>query len=270
METYVVAMVWFIVMAVLAAAAFAVGLWAGRGGVWRARLWLAGSLVLLLACSWLNRRPDVALQIIRPGMLSYLEGIYATPVFMLILGIAWMRGTRLRQRGLTILAVCIGIFFFLHGGLWMLQSTPLSALANDTSNGMILQTQDFSCVPASCATALNAIGIPSTEAQMAELTQTRSGSGATLVRAVDGLSQRLADTPWKVELIETTLDSFDELPLPALTVVPGRNATIRHMVVILKSRYGMLLVADPADGPKWVDRREFAQGYNGYVIVFHR
>lgn len=265
-----VAVAWFIVMAFLAAAAFAAGSWAGRGGAWRARLWITGALSLLFVCSWLNRRPDVALQIIPPSILSYLEGIYATPVFMLILGIAWVRGARLRQRGLTVLALCVGVFFFVHGGMWMLQTTPTSAFAQAPGNGLVLQTQDFSCVPASCATALNTIGIPSSEAQMAELTQTRPENGATLIRAVDGLTRRLADTPWRVELIETPLETLDELPMPALTVVPGRNAGVRHMVVILKSRNGRLLVADPGDGPEWVDRDVFARGYNGYAILFHR
>ena len=67
---------------------------------------------------------------------------------------------------------------------------------------------------------------------MAELTQTRVGEGATVIRAVDGLSQRLRGTPWSVELVEAPLDQLVGTRTPVLTAILTDKPQ-RHMVTLL-------------------------------------
>ena len=92
----------------------------------------------------------------------------------------------------------------------MIQSTPRNAFGRQTSSGPVMQSQDYSCVPAACATALNQLGLPTTEAEMAELTQTRPGTGATLIRALAGLRERLAGTSFSVELVQPGLRAITQ------------------------------------------------------------
>ena len=157
---------WFIVIAVLSVLAFLLGRWIGMSTRLRAGVWVALGLGVLATWTWLSSRPDVAIQAIPVGVLCYLEGTGGTPVFMLILGIAWSRCRIPRQKRVTVLAVVLGVFYFMTGGMWMLQTTPQSGFAQTIPGSAVMQSQDFSCVPASCATALNRLKIPTTESEM--------------------------------------------------------------------------------------------------------
>jgi ABC-type bacteriocin/lantibiotic exporter with double-glycine peptidase domain len=133
----------------------------------------------------------------------------------------------------------------------------------------IRQSQDYSCVPAACATALNLLGLPSTEMQMAELTQTRPGTGATLIRALDGLDRRLMGTGWRAVLLEPSVGELERLPLPALTPLQF-EASRQHMVVVSRFAYDGVWVMDPMDGYTYFSREEFEAAYRRRVIVFER
>ncbi|MCE9591878.1 MAG: hypothetical protein K8S99_15305 [Planctomycetes bacterium] len=260
---------WFLLMALLSAGGFAIGRWLGRGHHGRMWLWLTLAMILLGVWSWLYNNPSVAVRVIPLGILAQIEGTAAAPMFMLILGVAWARSRVTRQRLVVLAAAAVGGLYFLHGGLWMLQPMPASALANSSRVEMVMQSQDFSCVPAACATALNALGVPSTEAQMAELTQTRVGEGATLIRAVDGLSQRLGGLAWHVEVVEASLDMLIGINTPVLTAI-RTDQQQRHMVVLLAVNKRDVLVADPIDGVRRMLRQEFEPLYADQAIIFRR
>ena len=258
---------WFIIIAVLSALAFFLGRRIGMSTGLRAGVWVMLAMAILATWTWLSSRPDVAIQAIPVNVLCYLEGTAGTPIFMLILGIAWARSRIARQKRVTGLAMALGVFYFLTGGMWMLQTTPQSGFAQTIPSSTVMQSQDFSCVPASCATALNRIKIPTTESQMAELTQTRPGTGATLLRAADGLRRKLDGTPWHIELIDADMDQLETLPCPILTPLQFESSR-RHMVVVIGRARRGLLVADPVDGVVWTTRHDFAAVYIGQVIVF--
>jgi predicted double-glycine peptidase len=265
----VISVLWFILLAAFSAGGFALGRRIARAEPWHGRLWLIAGMTLLGLWAWLFHRPDVAIRLIPVGVLSYLEGTAAAPIFMLILGIAWERSKNGRQKGVTAAAILVGVFYFMHGGLWMLQTTPVGGFTRSARANVVMQSSSFSCVPASCATALNLMGLPSTEAQMAELTQTRPNSGATLIRAVDGLRRRLNGSDVGVELVQSTYDQLTQMPKPALTAL-SFEPTRRHMVVVTRATDRGAWVIDPMDGTLWMPRSEFEPLYNGEVIVFRQ
>lgn len=261
---------WFIFLALLSIAAFAGGRRVAGLPTWKGRAILAGAMIFLAAWAWLYHRPDVAVRVIPVSLLSYLEGTAAAPIFMLILGVAWERSARPRQKAVTAGAILVGVFYFVHGGLWMLQSTPVQGFAPRSADAaVVMQSSDFSCVPAACATALNLIDQPSTEAQMAELTQTRVNSGATVIRAVDGLRRRLDGSGIRPELVQAAYDDLLRLPKPALTALSFER-TQRHMVVITRATPAGCIVEDPMQGTLWMPRAEFEAVFNQEVIVFRR
>jgi Peptidase C39 family len=263
---------WFTALAALAVLGFCAGHRLGRGPAYRAWASLAMSLLLLFVWSWLERHPAVAVNAIPPHVLSYLEGAGGVPFFMFIIGVAWSRSRLPRQRRVTALAAVMGTIYFLQGSLWMIQTTPSSALGQSPGRdrrSVVMQSADFTCVPAACATALNRLGVPTTEADMAELTQARPGTGATIVRAMDGLERRLAGYPIRVELVEPDYMQLTGLPMPALT--PLRvGPTQRHMVVLTHVDDVRVSLIDPQDGRIAMTRREFEQVYEGQVLAFRR
>jgi len=260
-------MVWFVMVFSAAALAAAGGMKVGRGPRWAWRSALVVAVSGLFVWAWLVRRPEVAVQLIPVGVLSRIEGVAAVPVFMLMIGIAWARSRHPRQRSVVATAAGIGLVYFVHGGLWMFQPVPTTGLALTASASPVMQSRDDTCVAAASATTLGLLGVETTEAEMAALTDTREGGGATVVRALHGLRRRLAGTGVRAELIPADYDALRSLPMPVMTPVerdPGRY----HMVTLIDVGRTGLQVLDPASGFLYLDRASFEATYSGRVIVF--
>jgi predicted double-glycine peptidase len=113
------------------------------------------------------------------------------------------------------------------------------------------------------------LGVPTSERRMAELTHTRPSSGATLIRALDGLNHRLKHTRIAAELVEPTYAQLDVLPKPMLTPLQ-LEPTQQHMVVIRRTTPGGVCLIDPQEGFIAMTEDQFRAVYTGQVIVFRR
>lgn len=225
------------------------------------------AFVLLIAWSMLIKHPALAVQILPVAALARLEGIGAAPLFLFMLGVGWHLAILKRQRAVMILGMCLGAGYFVQGGMWMMQPTPSNAFSPENGKLVIEQTQDYSCVPAASATALRMLGLNTNEAEMAELTETRAGSGATLLRALNGISTRLKHTGMRATLLEPDYDTLMRIEPPMLTPVQYEAARL-HMVTIIEVRPHLVLLADPQVGVEFVSRRKFEEIYRGQVIAF--
>lgn len=257
----------FLLMALVSVAAFLAGNRAARVGVGAARFVSIAGIGLLLAWAWLRHNLEIATRLFPDELLLCVEGTLAVPLFMLVIGVAWAHSHRLRQRVAVGLAVMIGVAHFLHGGIWMLQSTPVAAFGDATKSGMFHQTQDYSCVPAACATALMKLGVSTTEARMAELTHTRPGMGATVLRAIHGMNRELVNTNYEARVVDLPWEELRRHAMPALAVTCFETGR-RHMVVVLEIKPQVVLIADPAEGKMWLSRSQFEEVYTGQAIVF--
>ncbi len=260
---------WFVLQAAVALFVLWLGVRVGRQPTTSLWLWLALALVLIVTWGWLKHNPSVAVYLIDPGAFAYLEGTGGVPGFMFVIGAVYGSSCSRHQRRAAVLAALFGGLYFLQGGMWMLQTTPSSTLASTIGSAAVLQSQEFSCVPASCATALRIVGMTATEAEMAELTQTRPGTGSTLIRALDALRHRLARSPIRVQLLEPTFPQLAVLPMPALTPLQFKPGQL-HMVVILSVDEHGVQIVDPQIGRIRMDRSEFEQVFTRQVIVFER
>lgn len=232
-----------------------------RGGL------VAGAVLLLFGWAVLIRYPAIAVELIPLPALARLEGIGAAPLFLFIVSAGWQLAVFKRQRAVMALGALLGIAYFLQGGLWMMRPTPTRAFSQTQHRLVVRQTQDYSCVPAASATALRMLHQRSDEAEMAKLTETRAGSGATLLRALNGLDKRLKHTGIMPRLIEPDYDQLQRLEPPLLT--PMQYAASRlHMVTIVEARPHMVVIADPASGIEFQSRHQFLSAYRGQVIAF--
>lgn len=258
---------WFVGLTGLALLALALGHTLGRGPKWWGRAGLVVGVGIIAAWAFLARRPSVAVAVLPVGVLSRIEGVAAVPAFMLVCGVAWGAARLRHQRRLAMWAAALGAVYFLNGGLWMLQHTPGADHFDRQARREVLQTQDFSCVPAACATALTRLGLPTDEATMAELTETRAGTGSTLFRAMEGLSHRLEASDLRVVLVEPRYEQLSRMPMPALTPLQF-EASRRHMVTLLEcGPHGVLLI-DPMRGEIWMPAADFLEAYRGVVLAF--
>lgn len=259
---------WFVLVAAVLPAAWFGGRACGRIQDKLRRGCVIGlAFLMLIGWSLLIKHPALAVQIIPLAALARLEGIGAAPLFLFMLGVGWHMAVLKRQRAVMILGMCLGAAYFVQGGLWMMRPTPTNAFDHEPGQLVIEQTQDYSCVPAASATALRLLGLSTTEAEMAELTETRAGSGATLLRALHGIHARLKHTGIEAKLLEPDYETLIRIEPPMLTPVQYETARL-HMVTIIEVRPDMVLLADPQVGVEFVSRRNFEQIYRGQVIAF--
>jgi hypothetical protein len=258
---------WFISIAALSSLAWTAGYYLGKWSASSARSVLLGGLTCMGLWIWLSYHPAVAVKLIPVSILTRIEGVGSVPFFMLLLGLAWSRAMIPRQKRVITLAIMFGAVFFINGGMWMLQSTPEIGFAATISNEPVKQSQDYSCVPAACAQALDLLGVPSSEQQMAELTQTRPGTGSTTLRAMHGLTQRLQATPYVVELLQVQSRDIRQLPCPILTPLQYEPTRL-HMVTIAAVTDIEIRILDPIDGEVLVSWDSFEKVFTGEVLVF--
>lgn len=262
-----VAAFWFLFLALSCIAAYRVGLRVGHMASAAGRHALLGVFVGgLAAWTWLTNHPEYASGLIDANVLKYLEGTIAAPLALLLLGIAWRRCDSRRQRVFVSVGVLACAAFFVHGSLWMLQTTRAEDYSTFNRAGVVRQSQRFSCVPAACATALNRLGIHTTEAEMAELTQTRWGTGATLVRALAGVNERLANTGYSAAIERADWDRLSQGDSPVIVLMRYESPRY-HMATILTIKPNVVLVADPAQGMMWLSRPQFEAAYTGNAIL---
>ncbi len=258
---------WFISIASISTLAWAGGYYLGRRSVASARSVLIGGLACMGLWCWLSYHPAVAVKLIPLPVLTQIEGIGSVPFFMLLLGVAWSRARIPRQKRVISWAVMFGTIFFINGGLWMLQSTPEHGFAETVSDEPVMQSQEYSCVPAACAQALDHLGIPTSEQQMAKLTQTRPGTGSTTLRAMHGLKQRLEQTSYDVELLQVQPRELRHMPFPIVT--PLRYEPTRlHMVTITGATDDKVQIQDPVDGASHISWNTLEKVFTGEVLVF--
>lgn len=256
---------WFIGTASLSVLAWAGGTVLGRQYDRSGRSMLYASVAVLFAWVWLMRRQDVAVTLLPVSVLSRLEGVAAAPIFMLIVGIAWGRAELSRQRHIAAWAAVVGAVYFLQGGWWMVQPNPALGTQR-TQQDVVLQSRDYTCVAASCATVLTQFGVRTSEEEMARLTDTRPGSGSTMMRALAGLEQRLIGEGLAPALISVRYEDLHTIPTPAMTALQYRPRQ-RHMVAILEVLPGGVLYADPMSGMEYATHSMFRSRYRGTVIV---
>ncbi len=259
---------WFLLLMMLTFLGWYIGVRCGRGGVSASRSAVLAAASVLICLTYFVHHPSVAVQVVPVSVLTKIEGVGSVPVFMMILGVAWSRSERFRQRAIVGWAMLFGAVYFVNGGMWMLQQTPTATMGQTSNGGDVMQSQDYTCVPAAAATVLHRLGIEATEAEMAALTLTRPGSGSTTVRALHGLNQKLEGTGYRAELIEVTLAELRKVPVPALTPLQYET-TRRHMVAVVGvNDYGLYLV-DPIDGRMSLAWDMVEQYFTGQVIVIH-
>lgn len=230
---------------------------------------LAGliGVISLAAWAWLVRHPATAVRLVPADVLQYIEGVAALPLLMFALAALRHCAQTLREQVAIALATVAGCAYFAHGGWWMLQQTPRDAFLSEINQPFVWQSTEYSCVPASSATVLNLLGHPTSEARMAELTQTRPVTGATIVRALAGLEQRLQTTSVRPRLVNLRHDDLDELDTPALALMRLEH-TRQHLVVVVDVTPRRVLLADPTNGSARVDRDWFERRFTGDAIVF--
>jgi hypothetical protein len=182
---------WFAAQALAASAAVILGLRVARArpAIWRPVAVVATALMLL----WPLVRvfPAAPLELLGPGIVIFIEvtGIVIPAALLFAIASGVVQRARDRRALRLLLVVCA--LYFVRSGLWMVHP-PVPELSTATfEDGVCRQSTDYTCVAASLVTLLHAHGIEATETEMARLSYTEVGNGATDSRAAPDDADRV-------------------------------------------------------------------------------
>lgn len=264
--------IWFALQALAAAAAAVVGFRIARArpAVWKPAAIVATALMLL----WPLMRvfPAAALSALGAGVVIFIEvtGIVIPAAMLFALASGVVKRPRERRALLLLLVVC-GLYF-VRSGLWMVRPPVPDLDTAPYADGVCLQSTGYTCVAASLVTLLHAHGIEATEAEMARLSYTEVGNGATDSRAVYALQRKLRRLPIEVRY-ERGMSYERLLELGRPCVVPIKwGYYCSHMVPFLDADAEAVTLGDPLTGRRRVPRAEFESDWlrRGIYLVDRR
>lgn len=263
---------WFLVISTLTILSLFVGVLLARRSLMSAASTMVIALTGVVAFAWLQRNPSVLVYLGPVELIKHIEGVAAAPFFMLFVGAAWGASEQTRQKRIAFAAGMLGLIFFVQGSLWMLLPSPAMILNDDRTGGEVRQTTNFTCAPAAAATALNLVNVVTSEAEMAELTQTRPGVGASLIRTLAGMNKRLAGSGYEAMIVNVDYDTLIASPYPFLTTMRDDQTRMfsSHMVAVDVVNHRSVRILDPEMGRTSMTRGMFDQLRQRDVIMISR
>ncbi|HYE62988.1 MAG TPA: cysteine peptidase family C39 domain-containing protein [Phycisphaerales bacterium] len=271
----------FVIQVVLALAAALAAPWVGRRGrgVWLTVL-IAATVVM--ACWPLIRvfTPDaVALLGVRTVVCTELTAMIVPAT--LFFGIVAGKVPNKRDgRMLLVLSAAVGLYF-VKAGAWMVW--PAGGGVGEEARGGVggtkidgagvcRQSTGYTCVAASMVTLLQARGVPADEAEMARLSYTEIGGGATDSRALLALRTKLdAHQSATGERLHAAYGRMDAAGLIAAAkpclVQMDWGFFVSHMVPVMDADSERVIIGDPLEGTRSVPMAEFVREWKGRAIT---
>jgi hypothetical protein len=139
--------------------------------------------------------------------------------------------------------------------------------AGAVQDGVVLQSTGFSCLPASAATCLLSLGIPATEASLADEARTTL-HGTGMGRMLPPLARRLQGTGWQACQERRTWETLPRDGSPAVLAVDWHG--IPHVIAFLGFEGNLAVIGEPLEGRVLRTREALARDWDGEGIFFAR
>jgi Peptidase C39 family len=137
------------------------------------------------------------------------------------------------------------------------------------SKGVCRQTTDYTCGPAAAVTALEKLGLPATEGELAVLSYSSPVTG-TLPSCLSAALQKKYG-PEGLRCRYRHFDSIEQLRNAGLTLAVVKEAfMLDHCIAVLGVSDDAVAVADPVTGTRRIPYRQFEKMWRYCGIVLHR
>lgn len=152
---------------------------------------------------------------------------------------------------------------------WHLRKPPIYGYKGTMVDGVCRQSSFETCGAAAMTTLLNAMGIRTTEGEMAGLSMTEPRTGVSFHQAAYGLQRKFRQLgrPERVALMVPELKDLRHIAKPFLAGIKFSLST-NHMVCVLETNEEFLVVGDPISSgrKKWPWKR-FEEFWSGIVVA---
>jgi predicted double-glycine peptidase len=174
-----------------------------------------------------------------------------------------------RNRRAVLITVVILFLVVVQQTFWHLRMPPIYSYKGTMVDGVCRQSSFETCGAAAMTTLLNAMGIRTSEGEMAGLSMTAPRTGVSLQQVAYGLQRKLRQLgrPERVSLMVPELKDLRHIPKPFLA---GIKFSYRknQMVCVLETNEEFLVVGDPISSgrKKWPWKR-FEEFWSGIVVA---
>lgn len=264
-------LIWFLAQAALASVAVALSprIASRPKPVWAAACALAFVAMLL----WPAMRffPAAFVSILGAPMVACTELTGLAIPAALLFGVAAHHVPRPSDRRAIRLLLVIAGAYFISAGWWMVG--PVLGVGGVPDLGpmrmrgrVCMQSTDYTCVAASMVTALRARGIDATETEMARLSRTQVGRGATDSRALWALQTKLRGTGLTARYASLDRAGLIAAPKPCLVQLDW-GFFLSHMVPVMAADDEGVTLGDPLEGERRMAWAVFGREWKGQAIV---
>jgi hypothetical protein len=256
---------WFAIQAILAGLTFPLARWLNSRGKTCATGVIITSLAILFLWPLMRFFP---VEPIRWFGAEHVAAVELTGLFIpasLLFFLAAYQARKQSEARLLRLLVLVACVYFVRAGWWMVGSSVPDLGTTLFDKNVCMQRTGYTCVAASAVTMLRANGIDATETEMARLSKTEIGGGATDSRAVWGLEEKLAGSPWEVEYEVMDLTGLANVAKPCMVQI-GWGYFLAHMVTVLDANPETVTLGDPLRGTVAMPASDFMRTWKGKVI----
>lgn len=133
-------------------------------------------------------------------------------------------------------------------------------------DGIVMQSTETTCGPASAATLLSINGVHATEQEMAKYCLTDSARGTRWLGIYRGLKLKTRGTD--LEVVAT--NEFQTSDLPAIVIVENGSIRGSHALVITGASKTSYFISDPCLGMCVIDKKGFENHYKGVCLQLRK
>ncbi|MBI3724043.1 hypothetical protein HY251_08850 [bacterium] len=198
--------------------------------------------------------------------LAYAERDMAVPFGVVFFSIAWRLVENERNRRAVLVMPFLLALYLVVANAWTFTTPECYREHRDFwSNGVLLQSTDYTCSAAASATLLRARGdVSATEHEMSALSFTIPNRGVTTADAAMGLRKKLPGR--RVQVRRASVGDLATQPLPCLASL-NYSFFCDHMVCILALDPRGFVVGDPLLGRIVMTREELEPRWLGEVVT---
>ena len=174
-----------------------------------------------------------------------------------------------RNRRAVLITIVILFLVIVQQTFWHLEKPPIYDYKGTMVDGVCRQSSFETCGAAAMTTLLNAMGIKSTEGEMAGLSMTAPQAGVSPHQAAYGLQKKLRQLGRRehVALMVPELKDLRHIAKPFLAGIKFSDRS-NQMVCVLETNEDFLVVGDPISSgrKKWPWKR-FEEFWSGIVVA---
>jgi hypothetical protein len=232
----------------------------------------AGSIFFSIAYAVITLHPEWEVRVFPLEGYLYIRNIWVGwPIMFAFAAVRRSVPSERNRKAIRAFLLILGVYFVFTAALYFIHPDyDTLEGAVDQETGVCTQSTSYTCGACSSVMLLHTLGIETTEAEMARLTDTLYLRGVPDFGIWVGLRRKLRGTDWRVSVLALDYDELMRLGRPC---VAGTKFSFMmdHAVCVFKVLPDRIVIGNPLkDKIQILEKAEFLERWRGRAIVVHK